>query len=380
MSQKEKTSGKTPGKDKSSESKRLLSLDALRGFDMFWIVGASGLFVGLEQISDNAVFRAIVGQLEHVEWEGFAFYDLIFPLFLFMIGTALVYSLGKSISQDGLSKTYVKIFRRSLLLYLLGLFYYGGISDGADQIRYVGVLQRLAISYCITALLFCHLKWKGMAITCGSILIGYWACLTFISFPGSDAGRYTVDHNLTRYIDSIWLPGRRWNGDWDPEGLFSNLTAVASCISGVLAGLLIQNTKINDMKKVTYLCGGGVISVALGFLWGMQFPVIKNIWTSSYVLVAAGYSGLLLGLFYWVIEVLKFRAWATPFVWIGMNPITIYMAANLLKFRELSLRLVGGEVLEALGRFGQLMVAIVALGMVFALARFMYKKNIFLRL
>lgn len=380
MSLKEKASEMMPDKGKSKDSKRLMSLDALRGFDMFWIVGASGLFVGLEKISDNAFFRAIVGQLEHVEWEGFAFYDLIFPLFVFMIGTSIVLSLSKSIQQDGMGKTYLKIFRRSLLIYLLGLFYYGGISDGMDQIRYVGVLQRLAISYCITALLFCHLKWKGLFITCWGILIGYWACLTFIPFPGSEEGRYTIDHNLTRYIDSIWLPGRRWNGDWDPEGLFSNLTAVASCIFGVLAGLLIQNSKFSDMKKVQTLWIGGIASLILGFVWGMQFPIIKNIWTSSYVLVAAGYSALLLGLFYWVIEVLQFRSWALPFVWIGMNPITIYMSANLLKYRELSLRLTGGEIQQSLGRFGELVTALVAVGMVLALARYMYNRKIFLRL
>ena len=366
-------------------SSRLTSLDALRGFDMFWIVGASGLVYALNQMADSGLTRFLLGQLEHKDWEGFAFYDLIFPLFVFITGVSLVYSLTKSLAQESRIQVLLKVAKRAFLLYLLGLFYYGGFSDKIPDIRWVGVLQRIAFSYLVASTLFMFLKPKGMIVSCVAILLGYWGLLSFVPVPGGEAGNFEEGKNMVNYVDSAYLPGYKWDGDWDPEGLLSNVPAVATCLLGVFAGFLIRSSQYSDRKKVGLLIGGGGILVAVGFLWGAQFPVIKKIWTSSYVLVAGGYSAVLLGGFYYLIDVLKWKGWAAPFVWIGLNPITVYLVNSLVGFQRLAERLAGGKVKVFLNDqiaqgVGDLVVSLVGLALVFLFCRFLHRRKIYLRL
>jgi len=163
--------------------------------------------------------------------------------------------------------------------------------------------------------------------------------------------------------------------------MLSTLPAIASCLLGVFAGTLLKRRNVEDRRKVLYLVSAGIICVGLGWLWNIQFPVIKKIWTSSFVLVAGGYSAVLLGLFYLIIDVWKYRKWAQPFVWIGMNPITIYMIHNLVNIDDVARRFAGGDLNKLyFGRYGDLVVALVGLAITFAIARFMYKRQIFLRL
>jgi predicted acyltransferase len=364
----------------TTTSQRLLSLDALRGFDMFWIIGAEGLVEGLNKITDSGPIRIVADQLQHKPWEGFHFEDLIFPMFVFIVGVSLVFSLTKTIESSGRGAAVARILRRSILLYLLGIFYYGGFSTPFERIRLLGVLQRIAICYLFAGILFCYLKPRALAAVCGGILIGYWALMSFVPVPEFGAGNFAEGKNLANYVDKEFLPLRRWDGDHDPEGLLSTLPAIANCLLGVFAGLLLKHTSVPDRKKVAYLIGGGLASLALGWLWGLQFPVIKKLWTSSFVLVACGYSSLLLALFYQIIDVWKYQKWAMPFVWIGVNPITIYLAHHLIDFDKIAQRFVGGELNGYFGNFGQLIVALVSLAFVFCFLHFLYRRRIFLRL
>ena len=190
--------------------------------------------------------------------------------------------------------------------------------------------------------------------------------------------------NLAHYLDQKFLPGKKWDGTWDPEGLLSTIPAVATCLLGVLAGLLLQTKALSDGRKVQVLIVGGALMVAAGFLWGVQFPVIKKIWSSSYVLVAGGYSAILLGAFYQVIEIWKIQGWTQIFVWIGANAITLYLANNVIDFHKLAARFVGGDVKHFLDGhvttgFGELVVVAVGISLVVLLARFLYERKIFLR-
>lgn len=392
---------------------RLLSLDALRGFDMFLILGADDLMYAIEPSGQRGLLGLLGEQMRHKEWAGFAFYDLIFPLFIFIVGVSIVFSLTKARQRAGRGAAHWRILRRFVLLFALALIYSGGVSRLWPDIRLMGVLNRIALCYLVAALLFCHLNWKGLLAVCVSLLVGYWALMTFVPFPDVrpvDAnGRLLSPHvtatntaelnfagtnklrgvfepglNLANYLDQRYLPGRKWDKTWDPEGLLSTLPAIATCLLGVFAGLLLQNPSVPAQRKVCWLLGAGALGVAAGFLWGLQFPVIKKIWTSSYVLVAGGYSALLLAVFYQIIEIWQWQRWATPFVWIGSNAITLYLANNFLDFGRLAHRFAGGDVRQFCNRavgagFGDLVVALVALGLILGLARFLYRRGIFLR-
>jgi predicted acyltransferase len=359
---------------------RLLSLDALRGFDMFWIVGAEDIVHALRKASDTGVTRLLANQMDHKPWAGFAFYDLIFPLFVFMVGISLVFSLGRILERDGRRAALGRVCRRAALLYVIGIFYYGGFATPIDHIRLMGVLQRIALCYLFAGFIFCVFDLRTRIGLCVGLLLTYWALMCFVPVPGIGAGDFAEGHNLANWIDKEYLPWRKWDGDHDPEGLLSTLPAVATCLLGVFAGMLLQNRSLAEARKALYLAGAGVALAAVGWLWHLQFPVIKKVWTSSYVLVAGGYSCLFLAAFHQVIEVWGWRRWAQPFVWIGMNPITIYLVHNLVDLKKIALRFVGGDLGVCLGRGADLAVTIVVMAISFWICRFLYRRKIFLRL
>jgi predicted acyltransferase len=364
---------------------RLMSLDALRGFDMMWIVGADALGHALGQIDAGPLVKTIATELDHVAWAGFRFYDLIFPLFVFMIGVAITFSLGRLVERQGRAAAVLRILRRTCLLYLLGLFYYGGVSKGFDQIRWLGVLQRLALCYGFAGICFVYLGRRALAVVTAALLVGYWAMLTFIPVPGFGAGDVAEGHNLTNWIDQHYLPGFKWDGDHDPEGILSTLPAFASCLLGVFAGLHLQNRERNGDRRAALLAAAGIAALALGYAWGLQFPIVKKLWSSSFVLVAGGWSALLLALFYYVIDVRGIRTWAVPFTWIGTNALTIYLISNVVNFDTLSKRFAGGSVERwfdnSLGAHsGDVVVALVGLALCFLICRFLHRRQIFLRL
>lgn len=379
----DKTPTSSPTEATTQKSlQRIESIDALRGFDMFWILGADNLVASLRKITDAGPVAMLADQLEHVEWEGFRFYDLIFPLFVFLMGTSTVFSLSKIIDQQGKHAAYWRVVRRFVILYVLGLLYHGGMSrdGGPEMFRFMGVLHRIAICYLFGGLLYINLRLRGLLIACVVLLVGYWAAMTFIPVPEYGAGNYAEGKNLANYLDAQYLPGYKWDGDWDPEGLLSSVPAVASGLLGIFAGLLIRREDLPGLKKVGYLIVAGAACLVLGHLWALQFPIIKKLWTSSFVLVAGGWSFLLLALFYWLIDVCKFRLWSRPFVWIGMNCITIYLLNNLVGgFPSIVRRALHAPLEQAMAPWGSLVVSTLALGLVILICRALYVKKIFLR-
>jgi len=360
---------------------RLMSLDALRGFDMLCILGIDRLLIALAKANDSRLLQALGNQMTHVPWAGLHFYDLIFPLFIFIVGVSLVFSLSKIIDRNGRRFAVRRVLLRSLILFLLGIFYMGGLAGGFANVYLAGVLQRIAGAYVFAGLIFCFLRERPrvMVTICVVLLVGYWALLTFVPVPGIGHASYERGVNLAHYIDVHFLPGRSNSDPVDFEGsLLNTLGAVANCLLGVFAGLLLQSKKVIEQKKVLWLCGAGGLSILLGCLWGLQFPIIKLLWTSSYVLVTCGISAILLGLFYQIIDIWKFQKWSLPFAWVGMNAITIYLVANMVSFPRLAQRLVGGEVF--FGAYGGVVVELVALGLELWFVQFLYSRKLFLRL
>jgi predicted acyltransferase len=361
-----------PAKEAGS---RLASVDALRGFDMFWIMGGDYLVRSFQEIHDSPLTRGLAAQMEHSEWAGFHFYDLIFPLFIFLAGVAISFSIPRIIGRAGKTAAIKRIAVRSVILFLLGVFYMGGVSHGFKNVYLAGVLHRIAVAYFFAALLFCFLRPRALIAVCIALLIGYWALLTFVPVPGIGAPSYEQGRNLAYHLDQLYLPGQKFEGT-----LLSTMAAVANCLLGIFAGLLLKNEIITGQTKVYWLLGGGIASLALGCVWSMQFPIIKLLWTSTYVLVACGCSAILLGFFYQVIEIWKFTKWARPFIWLGMNAITIYIIANIVGFQKLGERFVGGDIKALLGNFHDLTLSIVVLALVFRVVYFLHQRKVFLRL
>ena len=403
--------------ENSPAPERLTSLDALRGFDMFWILGADSFVYALHAMGKNPVTKFFAEQLDHAEWAGFRFYDLIFPMFVFIMGVSTVFSLTKIIAREGRAAAVKRVLVRGILLFAVALIYSGGFTNPWPDMRLMGVLNRIAICYTFGGLLFIFCNPRALMAAAVALLLGYWALLAQVPFPdvrpvpGGDAvitkeagfkknsdlnmastimihGSYIQGVNLVNYLDQKYLPGRKYDGTYDPEGILSTLPACVTGLLGIFAGLLLQNRSVTGQKKVFYLIGAGAAGAALGWVWNVEFPVIKKIWTSSYVLVAGGYSAMLLGAFYWIVDVKKWQWWCQPFVWIGMNPITLYLVSNFLGglgFEKLARRLTGGSVKiffdthVAIG-FGELVSSLVGVLLFVLFARFLYQRKIFLRL
>lgn len=370
---------------------RVVSVDALRGFNIFWILGADGVIWSLDQMTrgKGPVLGAIGSffgtQMTHVEWEGFRFYDFIFPLFIFISGVAIALSLPRLVEREGKAAAHVRVLRRALLLYGLGLIYYGGISHHWTDIRFLGVLQRISLCYLFASLLFLNFHVRGVIVALVTLLVGYWALMMFVPVPGIGAGSFAPYANLANWIDTHYLPGRLWDVTRDPEGLLSTLPAIGTSLLGVLAGRLLVDERLRAQQKSLALIAGGILLVAAGYLWGLQFPVIKVIWTSSFVLVAGGYSLMLLGAWHQIIDVWGFKRWATPFVWIGANAITLYFINGVSGFESFALRFVGGDFAALLDRAatsgaGSLVAYVLGLVFAIALAGFFYRRKIFLRI
>ncbi len=234
---------------------RIASVDALRGLNMFWIMGFDGAMVALAQMSEgkgrlvHAAGGFLGAQFQHTAWDGLRFYDLIFPLFVFLTGVSIVLSLPRLVEREGKAKAHLRVLRRSLLLYLLGILAYGGISEHWADMRLLGVLQRIALCYFFTSLLFLNLNLRGLIAVPVVLLVGYWALLTFVPVPGIGVGSYAADANLTNWIDRNYLPGRLWDVTRDPEGMLSTLPAVGTCLLGVFAGLLLRDSRAQRAAK-----------------------------------------------------------------------------------------------------------------------------------
>ena len=196
------------------------------------------------------------------------------------------------------------------------------------------------------------------------------------------SGLYEEHRNLSNYLDFRFLPGKKMATYYINEGLLSTLPSIAICLFGIFAGRLLKSAA-DPRRKVALLFAAGAAGVLLGWLWSFQFPLIKRIWSSSFILVASGYSAMMLGLFYYIVDVRKWSRWCEPFVWIGMNPITLYLSTKVISYSQVAEMFVGGDVKAFFDAqspgLGGLVIAIVALGLVFLLAGFLHRRRIFLR-
>jgi len=312
--------------------RRLVSVDALRGFDMFWIISGGTIFANLAKVYSHPITDTIQRQLHHVEWKGFHFEDLIYPLFLFIIGVVLPFSVARRVER-GQSRPilYLHILKRSVVLILLGLIMNGLLRLDWAQMRWPGVLQRIGLCYFFAAIIVVRTKWRTQAIIIAVILILYWIAMMLIPVPNYGAGNLTMEGCLSSYIDQQLIPGELYYGYGDNEGLISTFPAICTVLLGALAGHWLRSRQSGN-RKAAGLAIAGVVSLLVGLLWGLVFPIIKIIWTSSYVLFAGGWSLLLLALFYWIIDVKGYSKWAFFFVVIGMNPITIYFLQGFVDF------------------------------------------------
>ncbi len=362
---------------KSVESGRLISLDALRGFDMFWIIGGASILTALAK-PVGCPLDAILPQFEHVRWEGLHFFDLIWPLFMFIVGVSIPLSVEKRMAKGESKRSlYLHAIRRSIILFFLGMVLQGGLLqwDLSKLHPCYSVLHGIAAGYLIAVIVVIELKPKYQGVATAVFLLIYWAVIMLIPVPGKGAGILTPDGNIATWFDQLVL-GRFHHGE---NTWFLSYPAFASSVLlGVMAGHLIK-MPLSENKKVIFLACAGVGCTLLGLLWSTVFPIIKLLWTSSFVLVGGGFGFLMLSLFYWIIEINGFRKWAFFFRVIGMNSITVYFVAMLVNFRQIGDIFVG-NLLPRLGLWDDFVSETVALTIIWFLFYWMYRTKTFVKL
>lgn len=361
---------------------RLYSLDALRGFDMFWIIGAEGIFHALSKATNSPFWNAISVELDHPEWHGFHFYDLIFPLFLFISGVTTPYSVGRELEKGKTqSQMLRRVVKRGLILVLLGVIYNNGlVLKPLSELRIASVLGRIGLAYMFANIIYIYTKEKGQIIWFWALLIGYWLLLKFTSAPGHPIGDLTMEGNFASYIDTYITPGRLlYPGIHDPEAIMSTIPAIGTGLLGILAGTFLKKHPFSPDKKALYLFAGGLVLWILAHIWAFDFPINKNLWSSSFTLNVGGYSLMLLGIFYYIIDVKGYQKWAFFFKVIGMNSILIYMSGRFINWKYTNNAFFGwlGEL--AGEPYGAVLMAITFVFTKWLFLYFMYKQKIFLR-
>lgn len=315
---------------------RLLSLDILRGFDMSFIMGGEVVLICLAGIFPG--MKVLGEQMGHSVWDGFTFYDLIFPLFLFLSGISFPFSMAKQLSM-GKSKGAIslKVLKRGFILVLLGVVYNGLLQFDFDTLRYASVLGRIGLAWMFASLLYIWLKRKWLVLFSAVVLLGYWALLAFVAAPDAPEGAssFSMEGCLVGYVDRCFLPGTLHNVIHDPEGILSTLPAIVTALLGIFTGDFVRSKSVsNEYKKVAAMFGVAIVLLVAGYLWDVLFPINKNLWSSSFVCCAGGWSLLLFAFFYLVIDVIGWNRLTFPLRVIGMNSITIYLAQQFLDFSK----------------------------------------------
>jgi len=328
-------------------SERLVSLDALRGFDMSWIMGGEIIFKSLAALTGWTVLQWWARQLDHVPWNGFHAYDMIFPLFLFIAGISFPFSMARRYhGKENRKALYIHVVKRGFLLVFLGIIYNNAISFDFAHLRYSSVLGRIGLAWMFGALIFMNTSVRFRIVWLWGILIFYWLLLLF--FPAHDLGTFgpfSMQSNLAGYIDRSLLPGSHCCFEYgDNEGILGTVPAISTALLGMLTGQFVMSQHLSDkpLRKVLYMALVAIGLIILGGIWNIAFPINKLLWSSSYVCVVGGLSLLLFTLFYLVIDIWKVRKWTTFFVVIGMNSITIYLAQGIIDFKYSARFLFGG--------------------------------------
>lgn len=362
-------------------TQRLYSLDALRGFDMFWIMGAEGIFHRLATATQWPVMETISFQFTHPDWHGFRIYDLIFPLFLFMAGVATPYSVGKELEKGKRKRQLLlRVIRRGLVLVLFGIILNNGLEiKPLAEMRLPSVLGRIGLAYMFANIIYLYAGRRGQVAWFVTLLVGYWLMLRFNSAPGFPMGDLSMEGNFASYLDRNIIPGKLYLGIHDPEGLISTIPAISTGLLGIFAGTLLKNSPLSMKKKTLYLLAGGVVALVLAQLWNLVFPINKNLWTSSFTLHAGGLSLLLLALFYYIIDVMEYKRWAFFFSVIGINSILIYMSGRFINWGYTN-----NALFKWLGQlvgdpYNAVLLAITYVLVKWMFLYFLYQKRVFLR-
>jgi len=354
---------------------RLHSLDALRGLDMFFLVGLAGIFRALPKLSDNVSFNWLTDQCQHPQWEGFTAYDVIFPMFIFIVGVAIPFSFKKRLSQKGgKHKLYKHIISRTIILSILGVVLWKEPGGAHPTYGFYSVLYRIAFSYLFAGIIMMNTNVKQQAYWAFGILIVYWIVHRFIPIQGYGAGDFSRDGNFNAFVMSkvsLYL-SPSFRHVFNPSLLLS----VSNALFGVLAGQwLIKGDKSSKKALWLFIAGAGFIVV--GLLVHIDFPINKKLGTPSFTLLTSGISAALLALFYWIIDVKGYKKWSFFFIVVGMNSITIYVANSLFNFRAVTNVFVGGF---DFGNAQALIFALVSATIKWLFLYYFYKQKVFLKI
>jgi predicted acyltransferase len=359
---------------------RMISLDALRGFTI-----AAMILVNYPGNHDY-----VYDPLEHVAWNGLTPTDLIFPTFLFIVGISIVLAYTKRLEKGtDKSELYRKIIIRSLKIFAVGVFLSLLPDFDFSEIRWAGVLQRISIVFLVCSFLFLHTTARTQALIGGAILLAYWLVMTLVPTPGTGAVMLEPGNNLAAWVDSQLLPGKMWQGTWDPEGILSTFPSIVTGITGLLAGHLLLS-KRSPAEKVILLMVAGFFALIGGYIWQLTFPVNKNLWTSSYVLVSSGLAALMLGAVYYIVDMRNQTRGTTPGIIFGANAIAVYVLAAVLAIVfydwHIGTNTLNGHFFELFTGAGMapklasMLYALLFVGINFIPAYLLYKKKIFIRL
>ena len=357
---------------------RITSIDALRGFDMLMIIFLDRFFYTLHRGADTAVTGALAAQFDHPAWFGFHFYDIIMPLFLFVVGAVIPYSLGKIREKnESLGPVYRRLGRRFVILFILGWIVQGNLLEwDLDRFRiFSNTLQAIAVGYLFSSLAYLHLSRRARYGLFAACLVVYALILTVPNVPGVGRSVLLPDQNFALYFDRLVLG--RFDDGLQYTWLLTGFGFTATTLSGLFAGELIKSG-LDRPRVARNLLLLGLAGVALGLVWGIWHPIVKKIWSSSFVLFSSGLCFLLLALFYWIIDVRGYRKWAFFLRVIGMNAITAYVLSHVFDFPAIA-----GQVLFGLeqfvGAYYPALLSIGGFGLLYALLWYMYRNGTFVK-
>ena len=360
------------------DKKRLLSIDALRGFDMLFIMGFAGLLVAICQLFPDGDSCWLARQMGHVDWNGLRHHDTIFPLFLFISGMTFPFSAEKR-QLGGATKgqLFLQALRRGLVLVALGLVYNKFFDLKLATLRFPSVLARIGLAWMFAAWLFLAFRWKTRAVIAAVILVGYQLLLLIPAPDAAGAGPLTYEGNIVGYIDRLIMPEHLLSkGKFDPEGLLSTLPAIVTAMLGQFTGEFVRSSQRNKTGKMLL---AAAVLLAVGLVWSLWFPINKKLWTSTFVLVVGAYSVAMYAIFYWIIDVKGWKKWTFFFEVIGLNSITIYMAQRIIPFSSVNKFFLGGLAGLCPEPVGKVILAAGYVTVCWLFLLFLYRKKVFLK-
>lgn len=365
-------------------NERLFSLDALRGFDMLFIMGFAGLVSSLCALWPNLFTDALAAQMHHVPWDGLTHHDTIFPLFLFIAGISFPFSLAKQRANGfGEGRILRRVIRRGVVLVFLGMVYNGLFKLDFATLRVASVLGRIGLAWMFAALLYLYCGTRTRIGIAAVILIGYSALLCLVAAPDAPLGADPLSKEgcLACWVDRQWLPGRLIYGTFDPEGLLSTLPAIVTAMLGMFTGefLRADSPKLSGSRKALWMALAAVALALIGWAWSFVMPVNKMLWSSSFTCVVAAYSLGMFALFYYVIDVRGCWRWTLFFRVIGLNSITIYLAQQIIPLRYASDFFVGGVASKCGEALGAVIYDAGYVTVCWLFLYFLYRKKTFLK-